>query len=131
MARSKKFKELEEKLGNLNNQLKKNEKMINRTVVMTKGNMNKDVELGDILYLPILVPFGDPYKFKVIKKTKTGMLDVENIDTPRIIIRVTFDIKAHRPLYGIIYEMMELYAELEEERTKMNNGSVDLNKFRK
>ncbi|KFZ25815.1 MAG: hypothetical protein KQ78_01771 [Candidatus Izimaplasma bacterium HR2] len=131
MAKSEKFKELEEKLGTLNNTLKKTEKMLSTAIAMTKGDMNKSVKIGDVLKLPILVPFGDSYEFKVIKKTKTGMLDVENIDTPRIIIRVTFDVKAHEPLYGIIYEMMELYVKLEEEREKMSTGSVNLNKFRK
>jgi len=129
--KSKKFNELEKELIGLNSELKKTEKMLEMAVSLTKGNMNKDIEIGDVLQLPVLVPYGDPFEFRVIKKTKTGMIDVENTTNSRVVIRVTFDVNAHSPLYDTVFKMMELYDALEKEKAIMEEGTVNLKKFRK
>lgn len=129
--KSEKFKQLEKELEVLTEKLRKTEKMLSKAVAMTKGKMNRGIKDGAILELPVLVPYGDDYEFEVINRTPTGMLDVKSTTNPRVIIRVTFDIKAHEPLYDIVFEMMRLYSELEEEKGIMNKDSVDLSKFRK
>ena len=129
--KSEKFKKLEQELEVATSKLRKTEGMLGTAIASTVGHMNKNIKLNDILNLPILVPYGDHSEFKVIKITRTGMLDVESTINSRIIKRVTFDIIAHEPLYAVIEDIMRLYVELEEEKAEMNNGSVDLSKFRK
>jgi len=123
--RTERFKELERRLLTLNNQLRKKEIEVASKAQAIKI-MNKNVKKGDIIELPVLVALGEHTEFKVIGITPTGMLHVESTISASDVHTVTFDIEVHEPLFDIVMEMMQIYADLEEERTKMKEGYVDL-----